>query len=64
MKRRKDNSRRWARRAIVVTANRNRIDPSVKPYSMRRIQDAVCTVRSRNLVKPKLLEDAGYRSAK
>ena len=33
-----------------------------KPYTMRRIQQAVCVVRRAQLVKPEVLVAAGYRA--
>lgn len=56
--------RRWARKKIVAEANRIRVHlgTSIKPYSMRRIQDAVCVVRRRmpNMVNDKDLVRAGF----
>jgi hypothetical protein len=52
--------RRAARVKILTEANRHRVDAVVKPYTMCRIQDAVCAVRRRALVKDAVLVRAGF----
>lgn len=51
--------RQSARAVIVATANRHR-RWSTNPYSLRRIQDAVCMVRRRGLVPDRTLVRAGF----
>ena len=53
-----------ARHEIVGAAERLRkaLGTSAKPYSMRRIQQAVCVVRRHRLVAPKVLVAAGYNA--
>lgn len=56
-------ARRAARRRIISAANRHRIDPSVVPaYSAKTLQRAVAKVRRHGLVKPEILEAAGFRA--
>ena len=61
-------NRTEARRKIIQTANRFRVHqahrrwPYVPPtvFSARHIQQAVCVVRRHGLVKPEVLEAAGF----
>lgn len=50
-----------ARHKIITEANRVR-DVSLDRLRMRHIQQAVCIVRRRRLVKPDVLRAAGYRA--
>lgn len=57
----KESEQAEARRQIIAAANKHRIDATIKPYSMRTLQSAVCAVRRRQLVKPDVLIIAGFR---
>jgi hypothetical protein len=52
-----------ARAQILEAANQHRLaqDSPRKPYAARHINEAVCTVRRNRLVKPAVLEAAGFR---
>ena len=52
-------ARNGARQEIVDAANKNR-GWSTKPFSQRRINDAVCVVRRRRLVSDEVLVEAGF----
>lgn len=60
----KRHPRHAARVEIVAAAERLRraLGLSDKPYSMRRIQQAVCVVRRHRLVSAKTLVAAGYNA--
>lgn len=59
----KRTARRKAREKILAAANahQHRLDLRSDPYNHRTIQRAVCVVRRNKLVKPSVLETAGYR---
>ena len=50
-----------ARWTIIAAANRGSNQAWIgKPYTMRRLNQAVCRVRRFNLVKPSVLKAAGF----
>lgn len=51
-----------ARREIIDAANKHRVDPTLRPFSTRTLQSAVCAVRRRLLVGEKVLRAAGFRA--
>ena len=52
-----------ARNTIIDAANQARLDKGMtKPFGRRSIQQAVCVVRRRALVKPAVLVAAGYQA--
>jgi len=58
-------ARKAARWQIVQAANRHKIRVRYQPvlFDLRHVQQAVRLARHHGLVKPKVLEAAGYRSA-
>lgn len=54
--------RRWARIKILDAANKARLDPGlIAPFTMRTLQAAVFVCRQKGLVKPEVIEAAGFR---
>lgn len=57
-------ARRDARHGIVAAAERHRANLGLggKPYSMRRLNEAVCVVRRNKLLPAKTLIAAGFNA--
>jgi hypothetical protein len=52
--------RRAARLKIIAEANAIRHGYAYRPYTMRHLYRAVCVVRRHDVVKPKVLLQAGF----